>query len=124
MSLEYVQASELKLQSPASSALIRFNHHIGAHLACQALQYHRPHTMIASQIEESAESLIWEYISMRWWERYLRAFTVRILIGILVILCTVPVALTGLLSQISYLAAVFPRLSWLMVLSAPIIAIL
>ena len=113
-----------ELQSPASSALIRFNHPIGAHLACQALQHHRPHTMIASQIEESAESLIWEYISMRWWERYLRTFTVRVLIGVLVVICTAPVALTGLLSQISYLAAVFPRLWWLMALSAPVIAIL
>ncbi len=111
-------------QPPASSALIQFNHPIGAHLACQALQHHRPHTMIASQIEESAESLLWEYISMRWWERYLRAYTIRGIIGVLIVLCTVPVAFTGLLSQISYLTVVFPRLSWLKALPALTIAVL
>ena len=111
-------------QPPLSSALIQFNHPTGAHMACQALQHHRPHTMIASQIEESTESLIWEYISLRWWQRYLRTFAVRGTIGILTILCTIPVAFTGLLSQISYLTVMFPRLSWLKTLPASTIAIL
>lgn len=111
-------------RAASSSALIQFNHPIGAHMACQALQHLRPHTMIASQIEESSESLIWEYISMKWWERYLRAFVVSGVIGALIVLCTVPVAFTGLLSQVSYLTAVFPKLSWLMELPASTIALL
>ncbi|KAL9063473.1 MAG: hypothetical protein Q9161_009455, partial [Pseudevernia consocians] len=111
-------------QAASTSALIQFNHPIGAHMACQALQHLRPHTMIASQVEESSESLIWEYISMRWWERYLRAIVVSGVIGALIVLCTVPVAFTGLLSQVSYLTTVFPRLSWLKELPASTIALL
>ena len=33
--------------------------------------------MITSQIEEFSENLIWEYVAMKWWETYLRAFAVR-----------------------------------------------
>ena len=111
-------------QLPSTSALIQFNHPIGAHLASQALQHRLPHSMVASQVQESSDSLIWEYISMTWWERYLRAFIVRGIIATLIVLCTVPVAFTGLLSQIIYLSTVFPRFSWLKGLPESTIAIL
>ena len=96
-----------------NSALVQFNHPIGAHMACQVVQHFRPHTMIARQIEGSSDNVLWQYVSMGWWEHYVRTFTVGSMIGILIAISTVPVAFTGLLSQISYLIAVFPRLRWL-----------
>ena len=99
-----------------NSAFIQFNRPIAAHLACQVVQHYRPHTMIARPIEESSENVLWQYVSMGWWEQYVRAFIVGCVIGTLIMLCTVPVAFTGLLSQISYMIVVFPRLRWLAVL--------
>ena len=61
---------------------------------------------------------------MRWWERYVRSFVVNGIVGILILLCTVSVAFIGLLSQISYLAAVFPRLYWLEEIPESTLAIL
>ena len=99
-----------------NSAFVQFNRPIAAHLACQVVQHYRPHTMIARPIEQSSENVLWQYVSMGWWEQYIRAFIVGSVIGTLIILCTVPVAFTGLLSQISYMIAVFPKLRWLAVL--------
>lgn len=113
-----------EIQPSSGSALIQFNHPIGAHMACQSLQHVRPHIMIISQIGGSPDSILWECISMRWWERYFRAFIVGGTIGVLIILCTVPVAFTGLLSQINYLIIVFPSLSWLQKLPVSTIAML
>ena len=69
--------------------------------------------MIARPIEESPNNIIWKNLSMTWWERYLRMFAVRSLITTLSLLCVVPVAFTGLLSQLSYLAITFPSPAWL-----------
>lgn len=51
---------------------------------------------------------------MGWYERSVRILTVGVLIVSLCFACIFPVAFTGLLSQLNYLASIWPRLSWLM----------
>lgn len=106
-----LEQQKLETSRPIGSAFVHFNRPIGAHMACQALQHPRPHTMLAQPIEESLQTILWQHVSMKWWERYLRTFTVGIAIGALILVCTVPVAFTGLLSQMNYLIRVYPGLS-------------
>jgi hypothetical protein len=96
-----------------NSAFIQFNHQVAAHMACQSVSHHTPHTMTPRIVEISPNDVLWDNMSIKWWERYIRvAFVVAISIG-LIILYAVPVAFTTLLSNISALAARIKWLGWL-----------
>ncbi|MDI1492438.1 MAG: hypothetical protein OHK93_003652 [Ramalina farinacea] len=95
------------------AALIRFNEPRGAQVACQAVHHPLPHRMSCRHIEESSAQILWRNLTLTWKERYFRRFFVG---GLMVSLClasTVPVAFTGILSQLDYMVAVWPRLRWL-----------
>lgn len=94
-------------------AFIRFNRPIGAHLACQSIQHPQPHSMTPKHVEESPCDIIWKNVSMTWWERYLRTTIIRSFVIFLFLITTIPVAFTGLLSQLTYLTTVFSNLDWL-----------
>ena len=96
-----------------NSAFIQFNHQVAAHMACQSLSHHVPHHMTPRIVEISPTDVLWENMSMKWWERYLRtALGFAISIG-LIIVYAIPVAFTGLLSQIDTLAQQYTWLHWL-----------
>lgn len=61
---------------------------------------------------------------MKWWEKYLRVAIVFALAIALVIFYAIPVAFTGFLSQINYIARLFPWLSWLVDLPRMVKAII
>jgi len=109
---------------PLNSAFIRFNWPVGAHVARQSVHHPGPYVMMSSQVEESLQDIIWRNVSMTWWERYLRISVAVTLCTALIILCTIPVAFTGLLSQLSYLAVLVPWLSWLLKLPGWLVAII
>lgn len=96
-----------------SSAFIQFNHQVAAHMACQSVSHHTPHTMTPRIVEISPDDVLWDNMSIKWWERYTRtAFVVGISTG-LIILYAVPVTFTSLLSDISTLAQQITWLAWL-----------
>lgn len=96
-----------------NSAFIQFNHQVAAHMACQAVSHHVPKQMSPRVVEISPDDVIWDNMSIRWWESYLRTFGVITLVCAMVVGWAVPVAFTGLLSQLSYLEGPFSWLSWL-----------
>jgi len=96
-----------------SSALIQFNQALGATMACQSVHHPNPHRLTSKQVEESAEHILWANVSVAWKESYVRTFLVGAIITSLCSACVVPVAFTGLLSQLNYLATVWPWLAWL-----------
>ena len=96
-----------------NAALIQFNRPMGAHMACRSTHHPTPHLMTSMLIEGDVTQVVWKNIAIGWWDRYLRTLIIGALIIILCLLCVVPVAFTGLLSQLSYLASVWPRLQWL-----------
>lgn len=98
---------------PLNSAFIRFKRPIGAHIARQSVLHPQPYTMMPRQAEGSPRHIIWRNVSMAWWQRYLRALVAASLCVALIISCIIPVALTGLLSQLSYLATLLSWLNWL-----------
>ncbi|KAJ5720275.1 uncharacterized protein N7483_008209 [Penicillium malachiteum] len=117
---------ELDQQNPEkfplmNSAFIQFNHQVAAHMACQSVSHHLPKQMAPRIVEISPDDVIWDNMSMKWWERYVRTFTVLTIICGMVIFWAIPVAFTGLLSQLSYLEG-FSWLSWLKKLPSWIIS--
>ena len=96
-----------------NSAFVQFNHQVAAHMACQAVSHHIPNQMAPRLVEISPDDVIWDNMSIKWWESYIRTGGVVILIIGLVIGWAIPVTFTGFLSQIDYLAATFTWLKWL-----------
>ncbi|KAF2126805.1 DUF221-domain-containing protein [Dothidotthia symphoricarpi CBS 119687] len=93
-----------------NSAFIQFNHQVAAHMACQSLSYHIPRQMAPRTVEVNPNYVMWENLTMKWWERYLRMFFVIAIIVVLIIFWGIPVAFTGTLSQIRTLTT---QVHWL-----------
>lgn len=96
-----------------NSAFIQFNHQVAAHMACQTVSHHLPKQMAPRIVEISPDDVIWDNMSMKWWERYVRTAAVFTIVTGMVIAWAFPVAFTGLLSQISYIENTFTWLRWL-----------
>ncbi|KAJ5676211.1 hypothetical protein N7462_009108 [Penicillium macrosclerotiorum] len=96
-----------------NSAFVQFNHQVAAHMACQSVAHHIPKQMAPRIVEISPDDVIWDNMSLKWWERYLRTFGIITLVCAMVVGWAFPVAFTGLLSQLSYLQGAFTWLAWL-----------
>ena len=96
-----------------NSAFIQFNHQVAAHMACQSVSHHIPSQMAPRMVEISPGDVIWNNMSIRWWERYIRTGIVLVVIVGLIIGWAIPVTFTGLLSQLDYLSGAFTWLAWL-----------
>lgn len=96
-----------------NSAFIQFNHQVAAHMACQSVSHHMPKQMAPRIVEISPDDVIWDNMSIKWWERYLRTFGIITVVIAMVVGWAFPVAFTGLLSQLSYLEGAFTWLAWL-----------
>ena len=96
-----------------SSAFIQFNHQVAAHMACQSVSHHIPMQMAPRAVEISPNDVLWNNMSIRWWERWVRTFLIFALVIGLVILWAVPVAFTGALSNITALTEQYSWLGWL-----------
>ena len=96
-----------------NSAFVQFNHQVAAHMACQAVSHHTPNNMAPRAVEISPDDVIWDNMSIRWWESYIRTGIVIILIIGLIIGWAFPVTFTGFLSQVQYLSSTYHWLRWL-----------
>ena len=107
-----------------NSAFIQFNHQVAAHMACQSVSHHTPAHMAPRVVEISPDDVIWDNMSIRWWESYIRVGAVIVLIVGLVIGWAVPVTFTGLLSNLDYLRDQYSWLGWLHKIPKTVIAII
>lgn len=96
-----------------NSAFIQFNHQVAAHMACQSVSHHIPRQMAPRTVEVNPAYVLWDNLTMKWWERYLRMFAVIVIIIALVIFWGIPVSLTGALSQIQTLTGKLHWLNWI-----------
>ncbi|KAF1992441.1 DUF221-domain-containing protein [Aulographum hederae CBS 113979] len=96
-----------------NSAFIQFNHQVAAHMACQALSHHVPKHMAPRIIEVSPNDVLWDNLSMVWWQRYARTIGVVLVVVASIIFWAIPVSFTGALSQVSQLQETIPWLAWL-----------
>ncbi|KAK3725518.1 hypothetical protein LTR37_000488 [Vermiconidia calcicola] len=105
-----------------NSAFIQFNHQVAAHMACQAVSHHVPQHMAPRLVEISPDDVLWDNMSIKWWERYLRSGIVLAVCAALIILYAVPVTFTSLLSKVSTLGR-FEALAWLNDLPSVVLSI-
>ena len=96
-----------------NSAFVQFNHQVAAHMACQAVSHHTPNQMAPRVVEISPDDVIWDNMSMKWWESYVRPAVVIVIIVGLVIGWAFPVSFTAILSQIKTLTGTVKWLHWL-----------
>jgi len=96
-----------------NSAFIQFNHQVAAHMACQSVSHHIPRQMTPRTVEVNPNYVLWDNLSMKWWERYLRLFGIIVLIVGLIIFWGIPVSFTGALSQVTTLTQKLPWLGFI-----------
>lgn len=96
-----------------NSAFIQFNHQVAAHMACQAISHHVPRHMAPRTVEIAPSDVIWDNMSIKWWELWLRKGVVIVIVAGMVILWAFPVAWTSTLSNITALAQKYSWLEWL-----------
>ncbi|KAJ8058673.1 hypothetical protein OCU04_012847 [Sclerotinia nivalis] len=112
---------ELDQKSPErfplmNSAFIQFNHQVAAHMACQCVTYHVPKQMAPRTVEISPNDVLWDNMSIKWWESWLRTAVITAVVFGMILLWSIPVAWTSTLSQISSLVNTKPWLHWLTVI--------
>ncbi|KAH8802878.1 hypothetical protein F5884DRAFT_903499 [Xylogone sp. PMI_703] len=96
-----------------NSAFIQFNNQVAAHMAAQSITYHLPRQMAPRTVEISPDDVIWDNMSIKWWEAWMRTGIIIVLVAGMVILWAFPVAWTASLSQITTLAQKYSWLHWL-----------
>lgn len=92
-----------------NSAFIQFNSQAAAHMACQAVSHHLPKQMAPRVVEISPQDVIWDNMSLKWWEAWARTGVIASLVTGMVIFWAVPVSFSSSLIQISRLESI----SWL-----------
>ncbi|KAL8972880.1 MAG: hypothetical protein Q9183_000307 [Haloplaca sp. 2 TL-2023] len=107
-----------------NSAFIQFNHQVAAHMACQSISHHTPQQMTPRIVEISPDDVIWDNMSIKWWENYLRTGAVILLVAALVVSWSPFVALTGLLGNLNQISRQFSWLTWVSDLPDTVIGIL
>ena len=96
-----------------NSAFIQFHHQAAAHMACQCISHHWPKQMAPRLVEIDPYDVIWDNMSIPWWQIYIRTAGVVTLVAAMVVLWVVPVAFTSAISQISKLVNLFQFLAFL-----------
>jgi len=96
-----------------SSAFIQFNTQEAAYMARQSLVHCTPLCLRSQYIEASPVDVRWESLSKKWWDRYARSALALIAVVSLIVAWAIPVAFTGLVSQITYLTGLLPWLHWI-----------
>lgn len=87
-----------------NSAFIQFNHQVAAHMACQSVSHHLPQQMAPRLIEIAPDDVLWDNMSIKWWEIYVRTGVVIVVVAGMIIFWAIPIAFSGFVSQFSTLA--------------------
>jgi hypothetical protein len=91
-----------------NSAFIQFNSQVAAHMACQSVSHHMPSHMAPRLVEIAPGDVIWDNMSVKWWERYLRMILVSAVVMGLVIAWAVPVSFLTSLANLANLQTRWP----------------
>ena len=95
-----------------TSAFVQFHTQEATYMALQSLVQCAPLCFPSQYLEALPVDVKWENLSMKWWSRYARTVLVVFSVAALVLTWSVPVAFTGVVSQIAYLTALWPSLHW------------
>ncbi|KAG2411603.1 hypothetical protein HFD88_009159 [Aspergillus terreus] len=96
-----------------SAVFIEFNSQSDAQIALQTLSHHQPLHMTPRFIGIAPSEVVWSALNLSWWQRIVRKFLVQGGIAALVIFWSIPSALVGTISNITYLSKMIPFLGWI-----------
>ncbi|KAI1342365.1 DUF221-domain-containing protein [Xylariaceae sp. FL0016] len=96
-----------------SSVFVEFYHQADAESAYQVLAHHQALQMSPKYIGVTPGEVVWSALKVSWWQRVIRRFAVIGFICALIIFWAIPVAIVGIISNISYLEEKVFFLHWL-----------
>lgn len=115
--IEEVNALQEKHQSgqakQRSAVFIEFESQTDAQVALQTLSHHQPLHMTPRFIGISPKEVVWSALNISWWQRIVRKFAIKGGITALIIFWSIPAAMVGLISNISYLTKLIPILGFI-----------
>jgi hypothetical protein len=91
---------------------IEFHTQSQAEDANQVLAHHQALQMSPKFIGITPSEVVWKSLQISWWQRVIRRFAVLGFIAVLIIFWAIPVAVVGIISNISYLETI-SFLTWL-----------
>lgn len=98
---------------PINALFVEFDSQASAETAFQIIAHHRPLHMSPAYIGIRPDHVVWSSLRMEWWERIARRFLVMATIAAAVIFWSIPSALVGLVSKVSFLTSKVPFLKWI-----------
>jgi hypothetical protein len=112
--IEVLQRKHRNLDSKLLSAIfIEFNSQSDAQIALQTLSHHQPLHMTPRFTGISPDDVVWSALNLSWWQRIVRRFIVQGAIAALIIFWSLPSAVVGAISNISYLTSAIPPLKFI-----------
>ncbi|KAI5805205.1 hypothetical protein EDC01DRAFT_627090 [Geopyxis carbonaria] len=96
-----------------SSAFIEFETQSAAQAALQTLAHNKPLHMAPRFIGVSPEEVIWTNLKLLWWERLSKFASTTAFVVAMVIFWSIPVAIVGTISNITYLTEKVPFLGFI-----------
>ncbi|KAL2787967.1 hypothetical protein BJX66DRAFT_268418 [Aspergillus keveii] len=96
-----------------TAIFIEFKSQSDAQVALQTLSHHQPLHMTPRFTGISPDEVVWSALNLSWWQRIVRRFIVQGGIAALIIFWSIPSALVGTISNITYLSKEIPFLGWI-----------
>lgn len=96
-----------------SAIFIEFESQADAQIALQTLSHHQPLHMTPRFIGVSPREVVWPALNLSWWQRIVRKFLIKGAIAALVIFWSIPSAIVGTISNITYLTSMVPFLGFI-----------
>lgn len=96
-----------------SAAFIEFTSQAAAQVAFQTLQHHKPLHMAPRYIGVTPGEVVWNNLRLFWWERLVKFAITTSFIVALVIFWSLPVAVVGVISNVTYLTEKLTWLRWI-----------
>lgn len=106
------------------SVFLEFYTQKDAQTACQTLSHHRPLHMSNRYVGVRPYEIIWASLSMAWWSRIVRKFSMRAFIVVMIIFWSLPCAVVGLISNIQLIAVKVSFLHWILDLPKIVLGLL
>ncbi|KAI1624765.1 hypothetical protein EDD37DRAFT_627913 [Exophiala viscosa] len=107
---EKYRSSELK---PRNAVFVEFWNQTQAQSAFQMVAHHQPLHMSPRVVGLSPEEVVWSNLGITWKTRTIRNVVSLAFVTVLIIFWSIPVAVVGSISQISYLTEVAPFLKFI-----------
>ena len=124
------QISKLRRQhkkgngAPIPAAFIEFHTQVDAQSAYQTLAHHRANHMRSEIIGMRPQEIVWPSLYMSWWQRIIRKFLIQGFVAVMVVFWSIPAALIGIVSNVSFLTTKVPFLHWINLLPKTILSLI